>query len=60
MINIKNLDMTIITNDTLMHIINDPSIRSVTSYTDRKGLQRYSVVTAGGERYKVFTRGKVL
>lgn len=60
MINIKNLDMTIITNDTLMHIINDPSIRSVTPYTDRRGLQRYSVVTTGGERYKVFTRGKVL
>lgn len=59
-INIEKLDMTIITNDTLMHIINDPCIRSVTPYTDRKGLQCYSVVTAGGERYKVFTRGKVL
>lgn len=52
--------MTIITNDTLMHIINDTCIRSVTPYTGRKGLQCYSVVTAGGERYKVFTRGKVL
>lgn len=60
MINIKNLDMTIITNDTLMYIINDPGIRSVTPYADRKGLQCYSVVTTGGERYKVFTRGKVL
>lgn len=60
MISIEKLDMSIITNDTLMHIINDPYIRSVTQYTDRKGLQCYSVVTAGGERYKVFTRGKVL
>ena len=60
MISIEKLDMTIITNDTLMHIINDPCIRSVTPYTGRKGLQCYSVVTAGGERYKVFTRGKVL
>ena len=57
---LHDLDMTIITNDTLMHIINDPSIRSVTPYTDRKGLQCYSAVTVGGERYKVFTRGKVL
>lgn len=60
MISIEKLDMSIITNETLMHIINDPCIRSVTPYTDRKGLQCYSVVTAGGERYKVFTRGKVL
>ena len=60
MISIEKLDMTIITKDTLMHIINDPCIRSVTQYTDRKVLQCYSVVTAGGERYKVFTRGKVL
>nr|DAG50370.1 MAG TPA: hypothetical protein [Caudoviricetes sp.] len=60
MINIEKLDMTIITNDTLMHIINDPHIRSVTLYTGRKALQCYNVVTVGGERYKVFTRGKVL
>jgi len=61
MINIKKLDMAIIPNDTLMRIINDPYIRSVTPYADRKkGLQCYSVVTAGGERYKVFTHGTVL
>lgn len=60
MINIEKIDMTIITNDTLMYIINDPHIQSVTPYTDRKGLQCYSVVTVSGERYKVFTRGKVL
>lgn len=60
MINMEKLDMTIITNDTLMHIINDPYIRSVTPYGDRKGLHCYSVVTAVGERYKVFTRGTVL
>lgn len=60
MINIEKLDMTIITNDTLMRIINDPYIRSVTQYADRKGLQCHSVVTVCGERYKVFTRGKVL
>lgn len=60
MINIEKLDMTIITKDTLMHIINDPCIRSVTPYTDRKGLQCYSVVSVSGERYKVFTHGKVL
>lgn len=60
MINIEKLDMSIITNDTLMHIINDPYIQSVTTYADRKGLQCHSVVTTSGERYKVFTRGKVL
>lgn len=60
MINIEKLDMTIITSDTLMHIINDPHVQSVTPYTDRKGLQCYSVVSMTGERYKVFTRGKVL
>ena len=60
MINIKNLDMTIITNDTLMRIINDPYVQSVTPYTDRKGLQCYNIVTVSGERYKVFTRGKIL
>lgn len=60
MINLKKLDMTIITADTLIHIINDPNVQSVTPYTDRKGLQCYSVVTVVGERYKVFTRGKVL
>jgi hypothetical protein len=60
MINIENLNMTIITVGTLMHIINDPHIQSVIPYTDRKGLQCYNVVTMSGERYKVFTRGKVL
>lgn len=60
MINIEKLDMTIITADTLMHIINDPNVQSVIPYTDRKGLQCYNVVTMSGERYKVFTRGKVL
>ena len=60
MVNLEKLDMSIVTSDTLMHIINDPCVRSVTPYTDRKGLQRYSVVTVGGERYKVFTHGKVL
>lgn len=60
MISLEKLDMTIITSDTLMHIINDPHVQSVTSYTDRKGLQCYSVVSMTGERYKVFTRGKIL
>ena len=52
--------MTIITFDTLIHIINDSYIQSVTPYTDRKGLQCYNVMTISGERYKVFTRGKIL
>lgn len=60
MINLEKLHMTIITADTLMHIINDPYTQSVTPYTDRKGLQCYNVVTMCGERYKVFTRGKIL
>lgn len=60
MINLVKLDMTIITADTLMHIINDPHVLSVTPYTDRKGLQCYNVVLLSGERYKVFTRAKVL
>lgn len=60
MINLEKLDMTIITADTLMYIINDPHVQSVTPYTDRKGLQCYSVVSMSGERYKVFTRGKIL
>lgn len=60
MINLEKLDMTIITADTLMYIINDPHVLSVRSYTDRKGLQCYSVVAITGERYKVFTRGKIL
>lgn len=60
MINLEKLDMTIITADTLMYIINDPHVQSVTPYTDRKGLQCYSVVSMTGERYKVFTRGKIL
>ena len=60
MINLEKLDMTIVTVDTLLHIVNDPSVHSVTPYTDRKGLQCYSVLTLSGERYRVFTRGKVL
>lgn len=60
MINLGKLNMTIVASDTLMHIINDPYVQSVTPYTDRKGLQCYNVVTISGERYKVFTRGKVL
>lgn len=60
MINLEKLDMTIITAGTLMHIINDPHVQSVTPYTDRNGLQCYSVVSMSGERYKVFTRGKIL
>lgn len=60
MINLEKLDMTIITADTLMYIINDPHVQSVTPYTDRKGLQCYSVVSMTGERYKVFTHGKIL
>ena len=60
MINLEKLHMTIITADTLMYIINDPYVQSVTPYTDRKGLQCYNVVTISGERYKVFTRGKIL
>jgi hypothetical protein len=60
MISLEKLDMTIITSDTLMYIINDPNVQSVTPYTDRKGLQCYSVVSMTGERYKVFTRGKIL
>lgn len=60
MINLEKLHMTIITADTLMHIINDPNVQSVTPYTDRKGLQCYSIVSMFGERYKVFTHGKIL
>lgn len=60
MISLEKLDMAIITSDTLMYIINDPHVQSVTPYTDRKGLQCYSVVSMTGERYKVFTRGKIL
>lgn len=60
MINLEKLDMTIVTSDTLMHIINDTYVQSVTPYTYRKGLQCYSIVTIGGERYKVFTHGKIL
>lgn len=60
MINLEKLHMAIITADTLMHIINDPNVQSVTPYTDRKGLQCYSIVTMCGERYKVFTHGKIL
>ena len=60
LINLEKLDMTIVNADTLIHIVNDPSVKSVTPYTDRKGLQCYSVITLSGERYKVFTRGQVL
>lgn len=60
MINLEKLNMTIVTSDTLMHIINDPYVQSVTLYTDRKGLQCYSIVSMCGERYKVFTHGKIL
>lgn len=60
MINLEKLHMTIITANTLMRIINDPNVQSVTPYTDRKGLQCYSIVSMCGERYKVFTRGKIL
>lgn len=60
MINLEKLNMSIVTSDTLMRIINDPYIQSVTPYTDRKGLQCYNIVTVSGERYKVFTRGKIL
>lgn len=60
MINLEKLHMTIITADTLMHIINDPNVQSVTPYTDRKGLQSYIIVSMCGERYKVFTHGKIL
>lgn len=60
MINLEKLDYTIVTASTLLHIVDNPSVRSVTPYTDRKGLQCYSVKTVAGERYKVFTRGKVL
>lgn len=60
MINLEKLNMTIVTSDTLMHIINDPCVQSVTPYTDRKGLQCYNIVSMSGERYKVFTRGRIL
>lgn len=60
MINLGKLNMTIVASDTLIRIINDQYVQSVTPYTDRKGLQCYSVVTISGERYKVFTRGKIL
>lgn len=60
MINLEKLNMTIVTSNTLMRIINDPYVESVTPYTDRKGLQCYSIVTLSGERYKVFTRDKIL
>lgn len=60
MINLEKLNMTIVTSDTLMHIVNDPYVQSVTPYTDKKGLQCYSIVSMCGERYKVFTHGKIL
>lgn len=60
MINLGKLNMTIVASDTLIRIINDPYVQSVTPYTDRKGLQCYNVVTISGERYKVFTHGKIL
>lgn len=60
MINLEKLNMTIVTSNTLMHIINEPYVQSVTPCTDRKGLQCYNVVSMSGERYKVFKRGKIL
>lgn len=60
MINLEKLDMSIVTSDTLMHIINDPHVQSVTPYTYRKGLQCYNIVSVSGERYKVFTHGEIL
>lgn len=57
LINLEKLDMTIVTVDTLLHIVNDPSVQSVTPYTVRKSLQCYSILTLSGERYTVFTRG---
>lgn len=60
MINLEKLHMTIVTPNTLMLIINDTYVQSVTPYTHRKGLQCYNVLTIFGERYKVFTRGKIL
>lgn len=60
MINLEKLHMSTITANTLMHIINDPNVQSVTPCTDRKGLHCYSIVTMCGERYKVFTHGKIL
>lgn len=60
MINLEKLNMSIVTSDTLTRIINEPYVHSVTRYTDRKDLQCYSVVTVSGERYKLFTHGKVL
>lgn len=60
MINLEKLNMTIVTSNKLMRIINDPYVQSVTPYTDRKGLQCYNVLTIFGERYKVFTRGRIL
>lgn len=57
MINLEKLDMTIVNADTLTHIVNDPLVKSVTPYTDRKGLRCYIVITLSGERYRVFTRG---
>ena len=60
MINLEKLHMSIVTSDTLMRIIDDPHVQSVTPYTDRKGLQCYSIVSMSGERYKVFTHGKIL
>lgn len=60
MINLEKLNMSIVTSDTLMRIINDTYVQSVTPYTGRKGLQCYSIVSMSGERYKVFTHGKIL
>ena len=60
MINLEKLNMSIVTSDTLMHIINDPCVQSVTAYTERKGSQCYNIVSTSGERYKVFTHGKIL
>lgn len=55
MIDLEKLNMTIISIETLMHIINDPYVKEVTPYTDRNGLKAYSVLSHSGERYRVFT-----
>lgn len=57
---LENINMSIITRDTFMRILNDPYVISVNEYTDKKDLHCYSVITNTGERYKVFTYGKVL
>lgn len=57
---LDKINMSIITRDTFMRILNDPHTVSVNEYTEKKDLHCYSVITITGERYKVFTHGKVL